>query len=353
MLELKSISKSFGDNKVLNSIDLKIEEGEFVTLLGSSGCGKTTTLRIMAGLESPDSGEVLLNGQNITELAPNKRDVNTVFQNYALFPHMNIEDNVGYSLKIKRVDSKEIKTRVAQMLDLVQLKGFEKRKPHEMSGGQRQRVAIARSLIGKPKILLLDEPLGALDLQLRQQMQTELKKLQQALGISFVYITHDQEEAINMSDKIAVMREGVFEQIGSPSEIYDTPKTAYVANFVGSANIIKGDAKLIGANILVRTLGGNFEILNRYPEIKDDDSVTVAVRSEQIVLTKDDHEGFRGIVKEKKFLGGMLRITLDVLGKELIASRHGIDSDLNVGDNVRIHFEPEHAVLVEDNLNEG
>ncbi|NMA37507.1 MAG: ATP-binding cassette domain-containing protein, partial [Papillibacter sp.] len=205
ILRLDHIEKSFGDVKVLKDIDLDVKQGEFITLLGSSGCGKTTTLRIIAGLEIPDKGHVLLEGRDVTFDEPNKRNVNTVFQNYALFPHMDVKANIGYSLKLKHTDKSIITKTVEEALELVQLKGFEKRMPNELSGGQRQRVAIARALVNKPKVLLLDEPLGALDLQLRQQMQTELKRLQTHLGLTFIYITHDQEEAINMSDRIAVM----------------------------------------------------------------------------------------------------------------------------------------------------
>lgn len=348
MLELKNISKSFGDTKVLNKIDLTVEQGEFVTLLGSSGCGKTTSLRIIAGLEMPDSGQVLLQGEDITKLAPNKRDVNTVFQNYALFPHMTIEENVGYSLKIKGVKKKEIKKAVNEMLCLVQLDGYQKRMPSELSGGQKQRVAIARSLVAKPKILLLDEPLGALDLQLRRQMQIELKRLQKSLGISFVYITHDQEEALNMSDKIAVMRDGVFEQMGTPAQIYDSPKTAYVASFVGSANILKGKALANAETVKVETADGSFEVCKKNFDIKTGDTACVAVRSEQIELEKDGTGGLQGIIKEKSFSGGMLRIFIELNGQEIIASRHGIDSVLAVGDKVKIIFDPSSAVLVED-----
>ena len=213
LLELKNIKKGFGETDVLNGITLSIEKGEFITFLGASGCGKTTTLRIIAGLEAPDSGTVFLDGKDVTAVPPNQRDVNTVFQNYALFPHLNVEGNVGYGLKIKRVPKAEIKKKVAEILELVQLTGYEKRMPSELSGGQKQRVAIARALVNSPKLLLLDEPLGALDLKLRRTMQLELKRLQKKLGITFLYITHDQEEAINMSDRIVVMKDGRFEQL--------------------------------------------------------------------------------------------------------------------------------------------
>ena len=246
LLELKNIKKNFGETDVLKGITLSIQKGEFLTFLGASGCGKTTTLRIIAGLEAPEEGQVLLEGKDVTDLPPNRRDINTVFQNYALFPHMNVEANIGYGLRIQKRPKAEIRDRVKNMLELVQLEGYEKRMPAELSGGQKQRVAIARALINSPKLLLLDEPLGALDLKLRRTMQTELKRLQKKLGITFLYITHDQEEAINMSDRIVVMREGMLEQIGTPDEIYNHPKTAYVADFVGNANIIEGVVEEIG-----------------------------------------------------------------------------------------------------------
>lgn len=297
-LELKNIKKSFQEGEdVLESICLTAKKGEFVTLLGSSGCGKTTTLRIIAGLEQPDSGQVFLDGKDVTSLEPNQRNVNTVFQNYALFPHMNVADNIGYGLKLKKTSKAEISRRVKEMLELVQLPGFERRKPSELSGGQRQRVAIARALVNNPEVLLLDEPLGALDLQLRRAMQHELKRLQKKLGITFIYITHDQEEAINMSDTIAVMNHGRFEQIGTPDEIYNHPKTSYVATFVGNANILTGIVESIAeeeidgtsAQITVRTDAGKVEVSmdtaatsgrGYFPQ--KGEKVTIAVRSENI-----------------------------------------------------------------------
>ncbi len=318
ILELKGIKKAFGGVPVLNGIDLKVEPGEFITLLGSSGCGKTTTLRIISGLEVPDSGTVLLEGADVTNTEPDKRGVHTVFQNYALFPHMTVEANIGYSLRIRGVKKPEIKSRVREMLELVQLEGFGSRMPGELSGGQRQRVAIARSVIDSPKVLLLDEPLGALDLQLRRMMQTELKRLQKKLGITFIYITHDQEEALNMSDRIAVMRDGLFEQLGTPNEIYDRPKTAFVARFVGSANIL--------------TLGGK----------------CLAGRSEALELQRGEPGYLTGVIREKTFAGGMLRITVDTKEcGELVASRHGIDSPLMPGDTVGLTWADGAAVEVE------
>ena len=318
ILELKNIKKAFGDTVVLNGIDLTVQPGEFITLLGSSGCGKTTTLRIISGLETPDSGTVLLEGVDMTHAEPNRRNVHTVFQNYALFPHMNVGANIGYSLKLQGMKKPDIQKKVKEMLELVQLEGYENRMPGELSGGQRQRVAIARSVVDSPKVLLLDEPLGALDLQLRRMMQIELKRLQKKLGITFIYITHDQEEALNMSDRIAVMRGGLFEQIGTPGEIYDRPKTAYIAKFVGSANILHLNGKCL------------------------------AVRSEALELKKDGEGYLAGVVKEKSFAGGMLRIAVDTTDcGEIVASRHGIDSPLMPGDTVGITWADSAAVEVE------
>ena len=364
-LELKNIKKSFQEGEdVLDDICLTAKKGEFVTLLGSSGCGKTTTLRIIAGLEQPDSGQVFLNGKDVTGLEPNRRNVNTVFQNYALFPHMNVADNIGYGLKLKKTPKAEISRRVKEMLELVQLTGFEKRKPSELSGGQRQRVAIARALVNNPEVLLLDEPLGALDLQLRRAMQHELKHLQKKLGITFIYITHDQEEAINMSDTIAVMNHGRFEQIGTPDEIYNHPKTSYVAIFVGNANILKGVVKEPADNnnhqITIITESGEVQVFAASEENmpQPGETVTIAVRSENIRFEESVKNiqgnstgkihGLTAKVTEKTFAGGQLRVVLKTTdGQEIIASRYGIDTNVNVGETVRCCFKPSDAVLVD------
>ena len=396
-LELKNIKKSFQEGEdVLESICLTAKKGEFVTLLGSSGCGKTTTLRIIAGLEQPDSGQVFLNGKDVTSLEPNQRNVNTVFQNYALFPHMNVADNIGYGLKLKKTSKAEISRRVKEMLELVQLSGFEKRKPSELSGGQRQRVAIARALVNNPEVLLLDEPLGALDLQLRRAMQHELKRLQKKLGITFIYITHDQEEAINMSDTIAVMNHGRFEQIGTPDEIYNHPNTSYLAMFVGNAIILTGVVESVdpertdGASdqITVRTDAGKVKVSMNNVNITAEpdkgylpqkgEKVTIAVRSENIRFEenkenaqestqnytlentqKSAHEsaekntdnscyGLIAEVVEKTFAGGQLRVVLKTSeGQEIVASRYGIDTNVSVGEKVRCCFLPTDAVLVD------
>lgn len=324
-LELKRIHKTFQEKdhaqKVLNGIDLSVKEGEFLTLLGASGCGKTTLLRIIAGLETPDSGSVCLDGEDITTKEANLRDVRMVFQNYALFPHMNVAKNIGYGLKVRKEEKHTIAKRVEEMLQMVELSGYGDRMPSQLSGGQRQRVAIARAMITSPKILLLDEPLGALDLKLRRQMQLELKRLQKKLGMTFIYITHDQEEAINMSDRIAVMHEGVFEQIGTPNEIYYHPKTSYVASFVGDANLV--------------TIGGR----------------RFAIRTENVLfdLKSDGETGYVATVTEKHFAGGKLRIFMQLEdGQQMSATRFGIDYDVNVGEKINIFWNAEDAIEVDD-----
>ena len=320
ILQLQQIRKSFADTEVLKGIDLEAGQGEFITLLGASGCGKTTTLRIIAGLELPDSGQVILEGHNITDWEPNKRDVNTVFQNYALFPHMNVADNVGYGLKIRKVPKAQIAERVERALRLVQLEEYGKRMPDQLSGGQKQRIAIARAVINEPKVLLLDEPLGALDLKLRRQMQLELKRLQKQLGITFIYITHDQEEAINMSDRIGVMHEGVLEQMGTPNEVYYRPRTSYVADFVGNANILHKNGE------------------------------TLAIRSENIRMDGESVCTQEAVVVEKSFAGGQLRILFRLAdGQLLTASRYGIDNDMQAGETVKIGWDAKDAVKVIDN----
>ncbi|MDR1239102.1 MAG: ABC transporter ATP-binding protein [Treponema sp.] len=372
LLCLEGITKSFGRIDVLRGLDLSVNRGEFITLLGSSGCGKTTTLRIIAGLEQADSGRVFLDGKDVTALEPDKRNVNMVFQNYALFPHMNVEQNIGYSLKIRRRPRAEIKKTVAEALELVQLGGYGKRMPEALSGGQRQRVAVARAVVNRPKVLLLDEPLGALDLQLRRQMQIELKRLQKQLGISFIYITHDQEEALTMSDRIVVMRDGRFEQIGSAPEVYDHPKTSFVARFVGNANVLEG-------RLISRTdRGGGRDLLafehpsgqaalecesRRGP--RPGERIRLAIRGEYVdfrprrsgsgeaLSPEPAAPGLAAVITGKSFAGGQLRITarLENAGEgpaaEISASRSGIDSPLSAGDAIWASWQADKAVLVD------
>ena len=305
MIKIKNVKKSFGNVHVLNDFSLTIHPGEFLTILGSSGCGKTTLLRIIAGLERVDAGQIWIQNQNVTELEASQRDVNMVFQSYALFPFMNVADNVGYSLKIKKVKKAEIQSAVQQALDLVQLSGYEKRMPNELSGGQKQRVAIARAIVNQAPILLLDEPLSALDASLRHQMQKELKQLQKKLGITFVYITHDQEEALNMSDRVVVMNEGKIEQIGTPHEIYNEPKTEYVARFVGKANIVELDGQ------------------------------KVAIRSEWVQLQKDGQDG---IILDKEFAMGMYKLTIQKADGQIIEAKSVEFADFSIQDRVQISY---------------
>ena len=280
-VELKGITKKFGDVTAVDNVDLTIEDGEFFSLLGPSGCGKTTTLRMIAGLEFPTEGSLSIFGEEVGTLAPNKRSVNTVFQNYALFPHLTVLDNVGFGLKMQGVAKKETKERAMEMIELVQLAGLETRKPSQMSGGQQQRVALARALVNQPKVLLLDEPLGALDLKLRQEMQLELKKLQRDVGISFVFVTHDQEEALTMSDRIAVMHEGKLLQVASPEEIYESPANRFVADFIGRTNLLDGTTS--DNETVVLSNGTSIRAQNTFPQ---GTKVSISIRPERTKITQ-------------------------------------------------------------------
>ena len=279
IIELKHITKNFDDNfTAVDDFNLEVQRGEFVTFLGPSGCGKTTTLRMIAGFEMPTEGEILLNGKDISKLPPNKRPINTVFQRYALFPHLNIYDNIAFGLKLKKLPKAEIEKKVKKALEMVDLEGFEDRRVQTLSGGQQQRIAIARSLVNEPEILLLDEPLGALDLKMRKEMQLELKEMHERLGITFIYVTHDQEEALTMSDKIVVMSEGRIQQIGTPEDIYNEPKNAFVADFIGESNIFNG---IMTGKLKVRFCGAEFECLD---DVEHGTQVDVVVRPEDILI---------------------------------------------------------------------
>lgn len=297
IIELKNLTKNFDDQQVLKGINLDIHHNEFLTLLGPSGCGKTTTLRIIAGFEEASSGEVLFDGMDISKIPAYKREINTVFQKYALFPHMNVFDNVAFGLSIKKVDKKIIKEKVSDVLKLVNLKGFENRNISSLSGGQQQRIAIARALVNEPEVLLLDEPLGALDLKLRQEMQLELKKIQTKLGITFIYVTHDQEEALTMSDEIIVMNDGQIQQKGTPVDIYNEPKNAFVAGFIGESNIIDGIMK---KDLLVQFAGQDFVCLDS--GFDENELVDVVIRPEDIKFDKENGR-IKGTVQSVVFKG--------------------------------------------------
>lgn len=298
IIELQGLKKSFDDTRVLQEIDLTIEQGEFITLLGPSGCGKTTTLRIIGGFETPDEGKVLFNGKDITDLPPHQRPVNTLFQQYSLFPHLDVYDNVAFGLSIRGTRDSEIRSRVKEMLRLVNLSGFEKRSVDSLSGGQKQRVAMARALILNPQVFLLDEPLGALDLKLRKGMQTELKRIQQELDITFIYVTHDQEEALTLSDRIVVMNEGIIQQIGSPIDIYNEPLNAYVADFVGESNILEG---IMHEDYDVTFSGRRFQCVDA--GFRKDEPVDVVVRPEDLELVAPKEGMLKGTVISSVFMG--------------------------------------------------
>ena len=309
IIDLKNISVTFGNNQVLKNLNLYIRDKEFITFLGPSGCGKTTTLRIIAGFIEPDEGEVIFEGKKINGVPPHKRQVNTIFQRYALFPHLNVYENVAFGLRIKKVPEKQIKETVEEMLALVNLSGFSKRNINSLSGGQQQRVAIARALAVKPRVLLLDEPLGALDLKLRKDMQAELKKIQQRLGITFVYVTHDQEEALSMSDTVVVMDGGVIQQIGTPLDIYNEPKNAFVADFIGESNILDG---VMIDDCLVDFSGHRFECLDK--GFGKNEAVDVVVRPEDVDVVEVEKGMLCGVVTSVTFKGVHFEIIVDIGG---------------------------------------
>ena len=308
-IELKDISKSFDGDMVLDRLNLEIHENEFVTLLGPSGCGKTTTLRIMGGFETPDEGQVLLNGTDIAHVPANKRPINTVFQKYALFSHMNIAENIAFGLKIKKKSKTYIEDKIKYALKLVNLEGFEKRMPDSLSGGQQQRIAIARAIVNEPKILLLDEPLGALDLKLRQEMQYELIRLKEELGITFVYVTHDQEEALTMSDRIVVMNQGYIQQVGTPEDIYNEPQNAFVADFIGDSNLLSA---IMVRDKKVNIQGQEFDCVD--VGFGENNPVDVVIRPEDMILVEPEHGTIRGKVVSLIFKGVHYEMEVEALG---------------------------------------
>jgi len=328
-----NVVKEFDGNRVVDGIDFWVKPEEFLTILGPSGCGKTTTLRMIGGFETPTSGQILFDGKDITQIPPYQRQINTVFQRYALFPHMNIYENIAFGLRIKKLPEAQIKERVEKMLKLVNLNGFEKRSVRSLSGGQQQRIAIARALVNEPKVLLLDEPLGALDLKLRKEMQYELKSMQQELGITFIYVTHDQEEALTMSDKIIIMNEGRIQQIGSPIDIYNEPENAFVADFIGESNIISG---VMHEDYLVSFAGNTFKCVDS--GFGKNENVDVVIRPEDIILTQPEDGMLTGTVDNVIFKG--VHYEMIVMQGEIEWMIHSTDM-VEEGSDVGMRFDPD------------
>lgn len=345
LLSLKNVSKAFDDKTVLNSLDLDILDGEFITLLGPSGCGKTTLLRLMAGFEQPDTGAVSLSGHDITHAAPEHRPLNTVFQNYALFPHMSVFDNVAYGLKMEKRPKDEIRQRVDDVLAMVQLQDFARRKPHQLSGGQQQRVAIARAVVKRPQLLLLDEPLSALDYKLRRNMQVELKRLQRELGITFVFVTHDQEEALSMSDRVVVLKDGTIQQLGTPREIYERPANLFTARFVGETNLFPGYLTSVENDGITLDILGLSRTLQRPGfTLREGEQVNVLLRPEDIrVLAPEDEKGLAGRIVERNYKGSTLDSVIHLEdGTEVLASEFFDEDDptfdYKLGEPVRVSW---------------
>ena len=345
LIQLKNISKSFDGETILDHIDLDIHDKEFVTLLGPSGCGKTTTLRIIGGFESPDEGEVLFDGKLTNDIPAYQRPVNTVFQKYALFPHLNVFENVAFGLRLRHVPEKDIVRQVKDMLAMVNLKGFERRRVTTLSGGQQQRVAIARALINHPKVLLLDEPLGALDLKLRKDMQVELKNMQKRTGITFIYVTHDQEEALSMSDTVVVMSDGCIQQIGTPTDIYNEPVNAFVADFIGESNILAG---VMLEDYRARFSGQTFECLDS--GFDKNEPVDIVVRPEDVDVVPADKGMLKGTVTSVTFKGDYYEIIVDVCGfKWMIETSDYVAPDATIG----LHIEPDAIHIMKKSVYSG
>lgn len=344
-IELKGITKAFDGQIVLDHMNLDIHENEFVTLLGPSGCGKTTTLRIMGGFETADEGQVLLNGTDIARLPANKRPINTVFQKYALFSHMNIEENIAFGLKIKKKSKDYIRDKIKYALKLVNLDGYEKRMPDSLSGGQQQRIAIARAIVNEPKILLLDEPLGALDLKMRQGMQYELIRLKEELGITFVYVTHDQEEALTMSDTIVVMNQGYIQQIGTPEDIYNEPQNAFVADFIGESNVLS--ATMV-RDRLVNIQGQDFECVD--VGFGENKPVDVVIRPEDMILVPPEKGTIRAKVKSLVFKGVHYEMEMEALGFTWLVHSTSL---AEVGSEVGLYIDPFNIQIMHKPENEA
>jgi spermidine/putrescine transport system ATP-binding protein len=356
-VRLVDVVKKFGDAAAVDHIDLEVRDGEFFSLLGPSGCGKTTTLRMIGGFEQPTSGLIELQGQDVTWLPPYRRNVNTVFQNYALFPHLTIFENVAFGLRRKGVKSDDIKSRVNEMLKLVELPGFEARKPTQISGGQAQRVALARALINRPAVLLLDEPLGALDLKLRKQMQVELKRIQQEVGITFIYVTHDQEEAMTMSDRIAVMNRGRYEQLGDPESLYERPTTRFVAGFLGISNLIPATVEAIEGDYATARIGDDARIKVPRALVNGTKSVSIGVRPEKIRLSERSadsprgHNRLIGVVRDASYMGVSTQYLVESHDGNLTVYEQNVERATRAelwarGDEVQMTWSPDHSFVV-------
>ena len=346
LIELKNIKKQYNEKVIIKDLDLKIYEGEFLTLLGSSGCGKTTILRMISGMEEVTSGTIIMNGKDVTDLEPMKREVNTIFQNYALFSHMTIEQNIGFGLKMKKVDKTKIKKEVKKMLSLIKLEGYENRKPSQLSGGEQQRVAIARALINNPKVLLLDEPLSALDKKLRKEMEIELKSLQKKLGITFIYVTHDQEEALTMSDRIIILKDGKIEQIDTPEMIYKFPKTKYVADFIGDSNIFEGYIKSCSKSKATVQIPKFGEIEINRDNYEENDKVMILVRPENFRLAK---KGIEVTKKDYIYNGSIAKILCSTKeGMDITVCINPNDYQKELNDILYLEWDSEDIVIINE-----
>ena len=347
---LRDVTKRYGETTAVDRLNLEIARGEFFSILGPSGCGKTTTLRMLAGFIVPEEGEIFLDGKSVTSVPPYRRDVNTVFQSYALFEHLSVADNVAFGLRRRKVPRPEIAERVGQMLDLVQLSARRHAKPAELSGGQQQRVALARALVNVPAILLLDEPLGALDLKLRREMQIELKRIQREVGVTFVFVTHDQEEALTMSDRVAVMSDGVLQQVGRPAEVYDRPVNGFVAGFIGTSNLMRGE---ISGSVVSLGDGVSIPLQGNLNGFRSGERVTISVRPERVVLGRELDAGlvrFPAEVSDVIFLGSITHVAVQLPGERRLVAihTHSRGEMIKRGDRVEVGWWPEDALVLHD-----
>lgn len=353
MVRLDNVKKKYDEKEIIKGISLDIYEGEFLTLLGPSGCGKTTLLRTISGLEKVSSGKIYIDEEDVTDVIPRKREVNTIFQNFALFSHMTVEKNIGFGLKMKKVPKSEIKSRVKEVIELIQMEGFENRKPTQLSGGQQQRVALARGIVNKPKVLLLDEPLSSLDMKLRKQMQVELKRIQKKMGITFIYVTHDQDEALSMSDRVAIINNGVIEQIDTPRKLYDAPKTKFVADFIGESNQFNAVVVSTQNDEAIIKLEIDLEIKVKNNHYDVGEKLTVIIRPEQFRLAREKDVTNCFVVKTKEHIySGSFTKVLGKVGKKEIEFIIYNDDDYTKNEEVKLKFSSDDIVILEENNEE-